>query len=235
MRTSLNYLLGLLIACLVSSCSTSKIVKSELDPHAIQELQVFHPVSKIYHINKGNTLNLNDSLSRFSRILLLDILLDNESLPLGQEILAEDRYAQELLDEEIEAFFVKINNTKKKELSQLTVPPMVSHLLTENNKRFGLLTATTGFNRRKGNYGGQILKSVGIGILTMGFYYPVPIKASSFVGAVIVDNDSNEVAFFRISQVPEIDPMNKTKLSRQLELIFKGYFGEDNKGSTIPI
>lgn|SRR5690554_2213099 len=233
MRTSLNYLLGLLTTCLVFSCSTSKIMKSELDPNAIQELQVFHPISKIYHINKGNIMDLSDSLSRFSRILLLDIILADENLPVGQEVLAEDRYEQELLDEEVEAFFVKINNTKKKELSQLTVPPMVSHLLRENNKRFGLLTATTGFNRRKGNYGGQVLKSIGIGILTMGFYYPVPIKAHSYVGAIIVDNESNEVAFFRISQVPEIDPMNKSKLSRQLELIFKGYFGEDNNGSSI--
>lgn len=224
MKISIKYLSAAIIFIgLASSCSTSKILKSELNPHELEDIQVFHPVSKIYHIDKGNRLEFNDSLSRTSKLLLLDILRQDQTLPWGEEIVAEDGYAQEVLNDEIELLFHQTANSKSKNLHQVGIPPMVTSLLAENNKRFGILTATTGFNRRKGNYGGQVLKGVGIGILTMGMYYPVPVKASSFVEVIIVDNDTREVVFFRRSQLPEAEPLNKVNLHRQLEAIFKGY------------
>jgi len=58
-------------------------------------------------------------------------------------------------------------------------------------------------------------------------YYPVPIKASSYVGVIIVDNKTKEVAFFRRSFLPENDPLDKAGLNKQLEKIFKGYFDKE--------
>jgi hypothetical protein len=228
MRISIKYLSAAIIFIgFASSCSTSKLLKSELNPHDLEDIQLFHPVSKFYHIDKGNRLEFNDSLSRISKLLLLDILRQNQTLPWGEEIVAEDGYAQEVLNDEITLLFHQTANSKSKNLHQVVIPPMITSLLAENGKRFGILTATTGFNRRKGNYGGQILKGIGIGVLTMGMYYPVPIKANSFVEVIIVDNNTKEVAFFRRSQLPETEPLNKATLHRQLEAIFKGYIEND--------
>ena len=81
----------------------------------------------------------------------------------------------------------------------------------------------TGFTRIKGNYGGQIAKGIGVGLLTLGMVVPTPIKANSAVHAMIVDAKEDNVAFYQRSR-QEKEPLNEQVLRLQLTEIFKGYF-----------
>jgi hypothetical protein len=109
-------------------------------------------------------------------------------------------------------------------VSSIKLTPVIDSLLEASNKRFGLITVTRGFTRGKGNFSSQIAKGVLIGIVTLGMYYQVPIKANSTLFAMIVDAKDNNVAFFKELSGQDKEPLNKTVLEKQINELFEGYF-----------
>ncbi len=214
-----------------SSCIASKPLTSDLPASDINDVQVFHPVSEMYLINKGNKGEYSDSISRLSKIFLLDVLRSHrDQYPLGNELPPSDQMEKDILHQETIGLFHEINESKQ--LQHSKVPDFVSQMLTKSDKRFGILTVTTGFTRRKGNMTAQMLKGIGIGILTLGMYVPVPVKASSFLGVMIFDNQTQKVVFFRKSTLTEMDPLDPKVLSKQIKAIFKDYWETEPRPAT---
>ncbi len=217
-------LLGVLI---LTSCSTTKLLTSTVKPYEITNLQKFETLSYISLIERGNQGKYNDTLSYKSKTLFSGVLDTFENnIRLTGDIFVYDLLTKQKIEKEIE-YLCKTADLRKS-IANLKIPRTLDSLLETSQNRFGLITVTTGFTRVKGNYGKQVAKGVGLGILTLGMVYGSPIKAQSTVYVAIIDSKDNNIAFFRKSFLQDKEPLNEVVLRKQLENIFEGYFWTSN-------
>lgn len=224
-----KYSLSILILSplLFTFCTSTRPLTSAIHPTEILDLQQLEPLAYISLIENGNKAEYNDTLSEKSKLTLTHVISTfNNRLPLTGTLLAEDGHDHYTLSKEIELLCTTAD--KQRDISNLRLTPTLDALLESNGKRFGLITVATGFTRRKGNYGGQIAKGIGMGLLTLGMYYQTPIKSSSTIYAMIIDSKEDNIAFFKKSTLPDKDPMDETVLQKQIQSIFAGYFWPKN-------
>ena len=224
--------LFLWVVILSASCSSSKFFTSNVKPIEINEMIKVEPFSFISLIEKGNMGIYNDSISKIAKIALNESLeIFREKLRLSlEEIYVIDTLAKKELEQEIDFFIREAERNKKKKNHTIEITPLVDSLLSVNDKRFGLFIIQNGFTRAKGNYGGQVAKAIGMGILT-GLatgtaYYQNPIKSGSTVYVVIVDNQEKNVAFYNKSIMQDREPTEKENITKQLQNVFEKYFWE---------
>jgi hypothetical protein len=216
-------LFSLALLIFFSSCSTSKILTSDVKPAEIKELHYFEPISYISLIESGNRAKFNDTLSRFSEQLLQKAVKKQEGkVPVKEVVSIEDTNIKNKIKQEIS--FMLLSSNSKKKMSKLKITPVIDSILEANGNRFGLITIGYGFTRVKGNYGNQIAKGVAMGILTLGMFYQVPIKSSSAVYVMIVDAKENNIAFFRKSFIQDNEPLDENNIMEQIRKLFDGYF-----------
>ena len=95
--------------------------------------------------------------------------------------------------------------------------PILDDLLNAESQRYVLVTAVRGFTRMEGNYGGQLAKTIGVGILTMGMMVPVSVKAKSDICMFIYDRQQKQIVYFnQTPQNAEQEPLSKTAVENQL-------------------
>ena len=222
MRKTIQLTVALSIMAL-TSCTTTKLLTSDVKPNEIKELQRIETFSYISLIEKGNRAVYNDTLSRASAKLFATILESYKNrIPLSGSISLNDPQTRKTIEREIE--YLCLTADKTRNITGLKLTPALDSLLEANQKRFGLITVTAGFTRVKGNYGGQVAKGIGLGILTLGMVTVSPRKSNSTIYAMIVDSQRNEIAFFRRTFIEDKDPFDDQILKRQIERLFEGYF-----------
>jgi len=224
--------LFLWVVILSASCSSSKFFTSDVKPLEINEMTKVEPLSFISLITKGNMGVYNDSISKIANIALNESLETfREKLRLSsEEIYVTDSLDRIALEHEIDFFIREAERNKKKKNHTIEITPLVDSLLNTTGKRFGLLILQSGFTRAKGNYGGQVAKAIGMGVLT-GLatgtaYYQNPIKCGSTVYVVIVDNQEKNVTFYNKSIIQDREPTEKEYITKQLQNVFEKYFWE---------
>jgi hypothetical protein len=182
------------------------------------------PLSYISLIESGNRSVYNDSISKNTQLVLNESLetFKNKLHLSSEEIVLTDSLIKNRLEREIN--FLIMSAERKRSINGISITPLIDSLLDANNKRFGLIIVQSGFTRAKGNYGGQIAKGIGIGILTLGMYYQTPIKANSTLYAMIVDNKNKNVSFYNKSVLQDKEPTEKENIIKQIKIIFEKYF-----------
>jgi len=209
------------------SCASNKMLTSAVTAREITDLQQFETIADISLIEKANKEKYNDTLSTKSKELLASVLNSfADRIPLTGEISVRDPLINKRLAREIE--HLRVSAEVQKSLSSIRLTPRLDSLLEVNQKRFGLITVTKGFTRKRGNYGKQIANGIGLGILTLGMVYTTPVKSYSVVYAMIVDAENNNIAFFNKSFFPEGEPLDEVVLKQQVLDIFAGYFWPKN-------
>jgi hypothetical protein len=218
----------LILCCFIfSSCTTTKILTSNVKPIEVTDLRMMEPFSYISMIKKGNRSQLDDSISFISKQLVLKVIESYKGqVPLTGEIILSDTAINHSLEKEYELLILTADRTKN--ITNLKITPTLDKILEANGTRFGLLIVTTGFTRAKGNYGKQVAKGAALGILTLGMYYQVPVKAYSTIYAMIVDSQEDNIAFFRKSFLQDMEPLDESVLTKQFKKIFDGYFWTSN-------
>jgi hypothetical protein len=212
-----------LICFVLSSCTTTKPLMSNVTPSEVTDIKLLEPHSYISIIKKGNRGELDDSLSIKSKQLIIKILEDfKNQIPLTGKIILSDSTVNKSLEKEFESLILTADRNKN--ISNLKITPTIDKILEANNVRFGLLIVSTGFTRTSGNYGKQIAKGAGLAILTLGMYYQTPIKAYSTIYAMIVDSKEDNVSFYRKSFLQDKEPLDESVLIKQFKNIFKDYF-----------
>ena len=216
--------LFLWIALLCSSCSGSKVLTSEVLPNEITEMIKIEPFSYISLIEKANRGVYNDSISSSTKTLLNESLnIFKEKLRLSpEEIIITDPTERIKLEQELN--FLIMTAERNRAIENIQITPLIDSLVTANDKRFALIIIQSGFTRKKNNYGSQIAKGIGMGILTMGMYYQTPIKSRSIIYAMIVDNQNKSIAFYNKSILQDKEPTEKENIIKQLNRIFENYF-----------
>jgi len=185
-------------------------------------MAVFEPISYIHLINKGDKTIYSDSLSMISQQLWLSTVEQNRyRLPIDKFIVLDDGFIRYQLQDETQHLFTKIQAMDK--FYSVPIPPTLKSQLDLSGNRYGMLTLTSGFTRRKGNLTGQMIKAIGIGILTMGMVMIIPETAESNVHVLILDNDLDEVVYYKGMSL-EIQPLKEKSLHMQLDHLYKGYF-----------
>jgi len=214
----------LILSCFIlSSCTASKLLTSNVRPIEVTDLKLMEPFSYISMIKKGNRGQLDDSISLISKQLVFDALKNLKGqLPLTGEIILSDTAIKNSLEKEYELLILTADRTKN--IANLKITPTIDKILEANDTRFGLIIINTGFTRSKGNYGKEIAKGAALGILTLGMYYQTPIKAYSTIYAMIVDSEEDNIAFFKKSFLQDKEPLDESVLIKQFKKIFEGYF-----------
>ncbi|MDR6564155.1 MULTISPECIES: hypothetical protein [unclassified Arcicella] len=210
---------------LFASCVSHKLINVN-SSEIIQATQTknvayLEPLSFVSLIEKGNKTTPNDSLSLVSKMLLDSIISNNNNFKITQKINILDERTKETVDVELSNIFLSVIRSNKIEGLKLT--PIIDSVLKSNKQKFVLATIATGFGRRKGNYGGQIAKAVGIGVLTLGMYAPAPIKANTTLYAIIIDTEKNEIVYFSKGISVEKSPTEREVLEKQYKNLFDGY------------
>lgn len=212
-----------ILALLLTSCSTSKMITSNITPQDISSMHYFEPVAEIDYIEKGNNTLPSDSLSAISGAKLDSIWQQNSGkYRLAQKIQIKDQDLQRNINSELKELFEESFTTKNTE--NLNFSPGLDSLMAATNNRFAMATYVSGFERRKGNYAGEAIRGAAIGILTLGFYAPIPVKSNIMVHTLILDAESKNIAFYRHSLSKEKSPTDPEILTKEFDRIFNGYF-----------
>ena len=215
-------LAGLLLQSCVSSEELAKIVK----PNDITRLGYFTPISQIGIIEKGNKATKSEFGSKRSTEVLDSLIISKkQTYNIYNALTPVDSIIQKRLKEEISNLTIQAST--KQRVHNISLSPTIDSVMEAHNERFALAFIATGFTRVKGNYGGQVAKSIGIGLLTMGMYVPTPMKASSGIHAVIFDSKNNLVAFYKSSQLVDKEPTDPAIVTRQVNYVLNNMLKKD--------
>lgn len=210
--------LGLL---LMVGCTTSQMIVSDISPTTIQQLDYFAPYAEISVIEKKNQATANREFSVLTENLIDSILQTKKGYKVNDRIVAKDDATNNLLKKEV---ITLINASyQKKALKTMPLPTTIKQLMDNSNSDFALAVFSSGFTRNKGNYGKQIAKGIGVGILTLGLFAPTPVKSNSTIHFLICDKKNNNVALYRRSFL-EKEPLSNEVINQQIDKVLKEYF-----------
>ena len=211
---SLAMLTGLFTSC----ATTSGILRPGFQPLLIQEMPFASPVAQVSTIRQGNQLQLNPEASAESARLMHKLLVSHQpELHLRGELVIPDSLQQQARQEIYQAVH---GIEKRQRLETGAHMPILDYLLTGQRQRYVLVTATQGFTRLEGNYGKQLAKTIGVGLLTMGAMVPVAIKAKSDICLFIYDNQQKNIVYYNHTPPPaEREPLDEAVVEKQLRLM----------------
>ncbi|MFV5703158.1 hypothetical protein ACM55F_14920 [Flavobacterium sp. XS2P12] len=218
----LTLLIG--ISLIVTSCVTNKYISKNVKATEITEIKYFAPLSYVSLIEKGNKSVLNDSLSSISKVLLDSVIRNNNNFRIEKRIDVNGIKNNIKVNNELSFLIQTIMNNRKLEGVKLT--PTIDSIMKSNKQRFAMASVTTGFGRKKGNYGNQVAKGIGVGILTLGMYAPVPIKSSFSLFTIILDSERNEVVYYCKTLPIEKSPTDLMTIEKQYRTLYEGYIYE---------
>ncbi|MFC6225541.1 hypothetical protein ACFP2F_20010 [Hymenobacter artigasi] len=172
-------------------------------------------MAQIATIETGNQPRLSAEASAESVRLLRELLVSHQAeLHLRGEMTISDSL-QAAARQEIYRAVEGID--KRMRLDTGANLPTLDYLLSTQNQRYVLVTATQGFTRTPNNYSGQVAKSIGVGVLTMGMMVPIAIKAKSIICLFIYDRQQKAIVYYNHTPPPaEREPLNQAVLERQL-------------------
>lgn len=209
-------LLPLLACGLLSACaSTAGFRQAGFTPAEVQTLVFAPPLTSISVIEKGNQPTPSqEATSEAARILRTVLLRHQAELHLKTELPIPDSL-QQAAGREISQAIRGIEGHQR--LSGGANLPVLDYLLEAQGERFLVVTANRGFTREQGNYGKQLTKSLGIGLLTMGMLVPVSVKAKSNLSYFIYDRQQKAIVYYNHTPPnAEHEPLNEASVEQQL-------------------
>lgn len=216
-----NYLRNVFLLILLSSCASTMLTNKNIQPNEIHNIGSFEAISMVRQIKKGNQAVYNDSLSRLSSQILDSIILHSESPKIVTKLDLSDDKLKNKVYKDILNTISEITNSKK--LEGIKTTPILDSIIKSQNQRYALCVVNIGFERIKGNYGKQIAKGIGLGILTLGMYSESPIKESTSLYAMILDAEKSSVVFYNTIPMVVKSPTDKNNLNEQYKLLWNKY------------
>jgi hypothetical protein len=77
----------------------------------------------------------------------------------------------------------------------LRLDPRILEVVSKSDTRYTAYFHYNGFYRTGGNMAWGVTKGILIGVATFGFYVPVPIKSSSTLYVIVIDNRTRSIAY----------------------------------------
>ena len=215
-------LLSLFGVLLLNSCASTMLTNKSIKANEIQDIGYFEPISLISLIQKGNQAKLNDSLSFVSTKVLDSIIQKSNKPKISKQLLVENPKLKNRIENDILKIMSQVK--KSKSLDGIKSTSLMDSIAKNENQRFALCIVNSGFARRKNNYGNQVAKGIGIGILTLGMYTPVPIKSNTSTYVMIYDANNSSIAYFNYFPIIEKSPVDRKNLSFIYDKLFEKYY-----------
>jgi hypothetical protein len=220
MRHIITLAINLLFVGFFSSCATQGFV-SNVTRTDIQQIAQFEIFSDVGFIEKGNKIVFDDSLSLVAQTLFETALTKEKILPVTNIIVMEDSAIHNQVQYEISALMNCLESNMRPK--NLPVPPTIDSILYARNERFGMLVYDWGFVRTSGNYGKQALKSIAIGILTLGMVIPIYYKEVTRTGILIYDAKNHNFAYVA-NVAGESSPLKESTYQRHVQGLLWRYY-----------
>ena len=209
------------IVCL-GSCVGTQFIASEANPRDVREVILLSPSAYVSYIEKGNRAALSDSLSAITDSLLRLVVPHSRILPVDSTLLELDPITRTAAADALAQLVQRASAQRNK--GHLPAPRLLDSLVEASGHRYGMALVGVGFGRRRGNYAGQSAKAVGIGILTLGMYAPIPVKSSLTLYTAIIDSETDQVVYVNRTLPVEKDPTDEQVVRRQLERLYAGFW-----------
>lgn len=179
---------------------------------------LFSPISNIGFIDVGEKVKYSDSISLLTNKILTK-QLQRQKQPSDSILRITDTISLRTIQYELNNIVNDENFGS--ENKKWMLPPYLDSLLMESNHTYGLVIYHNGFLRKKGNYTGQVWKSIGIGILTLGNYMYSPQKSSSNVYLFYLDGKKKSISCIARNETNSKDPSDEKQLEKQLKSILE--------------
>lgn len=223
MKTLLTFFI--LLFFLLTSCTSARIWRSDVDPKEITELQKFEPLSYIRLLEKRNKEELNDSLSSEGKSTLNNILTNYySSLPKISSVHFENTHLNQQIEKETIDLISELNMNRG--VKGVSITPVIDSVLEANNIRFGFILVSSGYSLKHYDFESQFAKTIktqNLSLTGVPFSILTASNASSIVYLVIVDAQKNNVTYFRKS-FSDGDPTDPDTIVFQFEKLFNGFF-----------
>ena len=207
---------------LFASCGTNRQLVSDRKPADINKLTIIKPLADIKLIERGNSGEYSKYDSEKVRDNISDLL--NQYLPQRVQKTKIKMDTVDNLSLQKEIYTLAAIVEKNQQINDVVLSDKMLSLLNKYDQDYVMGIVSFGFTRVKGNYGKQIAKGIGVGILTLGLYTPVPIKSSSTLICFIVDRKNKNIAFYRKNTMQDNDPTNIKVLEKQINGMLSKYF-----------
>lgn len=202
-------------------CSTTVPLLSNRKPYEVDTAFVYHLPSQITTIVKGNKQEFNEVYSD-STFNIRNNVFNNHLLTYITPIPLKFSDSYEKMDMEQRLFDIINTVEQNRKINGITLTDNMVRFLERNKIKYMILTFHAGFTRERGNYGGEIVKGAGIGLLTLGMFTPIPVKANSTMVCCILDTKNKNIAFYR-KRTAEVEPLSEKIINRQLKLIMDSW------------
>ncbi len=185
-----------------------------------QKAILFAPITHIGYIEKGDKIQHSDSISSKTTIILTQKIKDSQgSLDADSMLSAFDTTISNTIQYELNNVVNDENFVEKKK--KFALPPYLDSLLMESGYTYGLIFYQNGFLRKKGNYGKQVWKSIGLGVLTMGNYIENPHKSSANLYLFLLDGRKKTITCIGQNEAQDQNPTDPKLLDKQLQTIIE--------------
>lgn len=195
---------------------------SNRKPYEIDSVSVCHLPSFITAIEKGNQQKFSQSYSDSAFYLRYSSF--KSTMPQTVNISAMEFSDEAEKNKMLKSFFDLINTVeRKRKIKGVVLNDTITDFLQQRKTKYAIITFNTGFTREQGNYGKELAKGVGIGILTLGMYAPIAIKANSTVICCVLDTKNRNIAFYR-RKTAELEPLKPKNIERQIKALMDSFF-----------
>lgn len=223
-----TFLLLSLSVLLLTSCSTIRYYAEDLQANPMTDIPVLEPYTHIdYLAGKRELVSLmRDSLSNRANERLMQVLIDDQSLPIGDVLHVDDDSIRRVIGNEMD--LIAWNCPSKQDAQLTALPPVMQQFMEDNDLPYVMLIFHGGYVRSRANYSSEIAKSVGLAVLTTiltfgaAMTYSVASEQGSDMAVLIADRDKQSLAFFNRVR-SEGDPLSQNHLAHQLKQVLKNY------------
>lgn len=210
------------LALCLGSCASTQFIAAETNSREVRDVVLLSPSAFVSYIEKGNKSFPSDSLSAVTDSLLRLVVPHSRILPVDSTLLELDPVTRSATADALARLVQQA--AKQRNKGSLPAPPLLDSLIEASGHRYGMALVGTGFGRRKGNYAGQSAKAVGVGILTLGLYAPIPIKSNLTLFTAIVDAETDQVVYVNRTLPVEKDPTDEGVVRVELEKLYEGFW-----------
>jgi hypothetical protein len=203
--------------CLISvffmACGTTVPKMSKRKFSEIDSLHFLHIPSQISSIRTANKSEFNKVFSDSASLLIDSSFL--AALPSNiilKKLIQESDFERIKYNKECLKLMAQIESKRK--IKGIIVSDSLLKGLDNQNIKYLLVTYNFGFTREKGNFGNQVAKGIGVGIITLGMFVPITIKANSTIISMIIDVPNKNLAFYH-RNIGEYEPLIPKNVMRQ--------------------
>lgn len=219
MRTTVRFVIVTIMAIGLCSCGAARKVAA--DAPFRKDLVLFDPVSRIDVVGQQKQMERSETVSADAQNLLKDKLCTFDCGVEISSIYVPDQLEEAFaIQDDITALGQWYIESAGGDLKYITIPETVDRLIEESGHRYGLAIYSIGYSRTGGNYALEIVKSIGIGLLTG--WVSAPYKNETHIYMMILDSETDKIIYNRHCY-GEYDPLKEKHVEKALKRTFSDF------------